>query len=213
MVDLYAIDIKELPDAKKNPEVLYDISSKRRKKVMEYLHADDRKRCFGAGILLSKVLPLYGESPEKITFEPNGKPKSEKICFNISHSGTLVICAVNERPVGCDIEKIENEPKGIAKRFFHHNEIHYLQTFHNETRNEMFFRLWTLKESYIKMTGEGLHIPLKDFEILLNDEKIQVRRENKILPCHIMEYFIPKYKVSVCAEEEKFAQCIKYVKY
>ena len=75
----------------------------------------------------------------------------------------------------------------------------------------MFYRLWTWKESYVKMTGEGMKLPLQDFEILPEGERIQVRRGDKILPCYMMEYHIPEYKVSVCAEEEEFARCVEYV--
>ncbi len=212
MVHLYAADLRDLPDPKENPAVLHDISSSRRKKVMEYLQEDDRKRCLGAGILLAKVLPLYGASPEKITLDPKGKPGTAGVHFNLSHSGALAICAVGREAVGCDIEKAEKEPKGVAKRFFHRNEVEYLQGFQEPKRNEMFFRLWTLKESYIKMTGEGMQLPLRDFELLLDGERIQVRREGKILSCHILEYRIPGYKVSVCAEEENFADDVEFVR-
>lgn len=211
MVYLYAIDIRALPDPKENPAVLHHINSSRRKKVMKYLLADDRKRCLGAGILLARILPLYGGSPEKITYGAEGKPQVENVHFNLSHSGNLVICAVGERAVGCDIEKTGQEPQEVAKRFFHRNEAEYLQKFQGQERNEVFFRLWTWKESYIKMTGEGMQLPLQDFEILPEGERIQVRRGDKILPCHMMEYDIPEYKVSVCAEEEEFARCVKYV--
>ena len=43
----------------------------------------------------------------------NGKPIVEGICFNLSHSGDYVICAVSERPVGCDIEQIKEENRVI----------------------------------------------------------------------------------------------------
>lgn len=213
MVNLYAINIRELPDAKDNPAVLHDISSSRRRRVMKFLQADDRKRCLGAGILLAKILPLYGEDPEKITLGPVGKPEAEKVHFNISHSGDMVICAVGQKAVGCDVEKIGKEPKGVAQRFFHQNEVEYLQRFQGQERNEMFFRLWTWKESYIKMTGEGTRLSLQKFEILPEGERIRVHREGEILSCHMMEYSVPGYKVSVCAEEAEFADCMIDVNY
>ncbi len=211
MVHLYAIDIRDLPDPREKPALLHDISSSRRRKAMEYLQGDDRKRCLGAGILLAKILPLYGESPERITFGTRGKPEAEGVHFNLSHSGTLAICAVGGKAVGCDIEKTGKEAEGVARRFFHQNEVEYLQRFQGAERDEMFFRLWTLKESYIKMTGEGMYLPLQDFEILFSGERVQVRRSGKILPCHVMEYSIPGYKVSVCAEEEDFAGCVEMI--
>lgn len=211
MVYVYVIDIKVLPDPKENPAMLHQLSSSRRRKVMKYLRADDRKRCMGAGILLAEILPLYGESPEKITCGPEGKPQAENVHFNLSHSGNLVICAVGEKAVGCDIEKIEKEPEGVAKHFFHQNEAEYLQKFSEPERSAMFFRLWTWKESYVKMTGEGLKLSLRDFEILPKGERIRVCREDETLPCHIMEYSVPGYQVSVCAEEEEFARCMEYV--
>lgn len=211
MVNLYAIDIRALPDPKENPAVLHDIGSSRRNKVMKYMQADDRRRCLGAGILLAKILPLYGESPENITYGPEGKPQAENVHFNLSHSGNLVICAVGEKAVGCDIEKTGQEVQGVAKRFFHQNEAEYLQKFQGPERNEMFYRLWTWKESYVKMTGEGMKLSLQDFEILPEGERIRVRRGEEILPCHIIEYDVPGYQASVCAEEEKFARCVEYV--
>lgn len=211
MVNLYAIDIRVLPDPKENPAVLHDISSSRRKKTMNYVQADDRKRCLGAGILLARILPLYGVNPEKITYGPEGKPQAENLHFNLSHSGDLVICAIGEKAVGCDIERTGQEIQGVADRFFHRNEAEYLQRFQGSERNEMFYRLWTWKESYVKMTGEGMKISLQDFEILPEGERIRVRRGDEILPCHMMEYNISGYKVSVCAEEEEFTRCVRYV--
>lgn len=211
MVELYAIDIRALPDPKGNPAMLRQISSSRRREVMKYLQADDRKRCLGAGLLLAEILPRYGEDPEKITYGPEGKPQTENVYFNLSHSGNLAICAVGEKAVGCDIEKTGQEPQGVAERFFHQREAEYLQSFQEPERSEMFYRLWTWKESYVKMTGEGLKIPLQDFEILPKGDSIRVRRGEEILSCHIMEYKIPGYQVSVCAEEKEFACCVNYV--
>ncbi len=211
MVCLYAVDIRELPDPKEDPAVLHNISSGRRQKVMTYLQAEDRRRCLGAGILLARILPLHGEDPEKVTCSPEGKPMAENVHFNLSHSGDFVICAVGEKAVGCDIERIGQEPKGVAERFFHPNEAKHLQRLRAREREEMFFRFWTWKESYVKMTGEGLRLSLGDFEILPEGDRIRVRRAGEMLPCHMKEYDIPGYKVSVCAEEGEFSDRVKYV--
>lgn len=211
MIYLYALDIRGLPDPLESPALLHDISSSRRKKALEYVKEDDRKRCLGAGILLARILPLYGESPERITYGPVGKPKAENVNFNLSHSGDLVICAVGGKAVGCDIERTGKEPEGVAERFFHRSEVEYLQRFWGAERDRTFYRLWTLKESYIKMTGEGMNLLLQDFELLMEGERIQVRRAGEILPCYITEYDIPGYHVAVCAEEKDFAGSVRFV--
>lgn len=210
MIHLYAANIKDLPDPREVPNTLDCISHQRREKTLQYRQPGDRKRSLGTGLLLQKVLALHGASPEDIQINPNGKPISKNIHFNLSHSGHWAICAVGEKRVGCDIEKITEEPKGLAERFFHPNEAELLNACEKERRRETFFRLWTLKESYIKMTGEGLHLPLDCFEILLAPESLSLRRDGGILPCRLMEYQIPGYKVSACGEEEHFENLVEY---
>ncbi len=210
MIHLYATNIKNIPDPNESPEILDYLCAQRREKTMQYLQPNDRKRCLGAGLLLQKILPLHGASPDNIQVNSYGKPMAENIYFNLSHSADWAICAVGEKRVGCDIEKIEEEPEGLAERFFHQNEADYLNTLEQEKRIEAFYRLWTLKESYIKMTGEGLHLPLNCFEILLGSENLSVRRDGTIIPCHLMEYNIPGYKLSACGEEEHFQDLVAF---
>lgn len=210
MIHLYATNIKGLPDPGEAPNTLDYLCGQRREKALQYRQPDDRRRCLGAGLLLRKALPLHGASPEDIQINSNGKPVADNIHFNLSHSAHWAICAVSEKRVGCDIEKITEEPKGLAQRFFHQNEADYLNACDKERRRETFFRLWTLKESYIKMTGEGLHLPLDCFEILLGSESITLRRDGRILPCRLMEYQIPGYKVSVCGEEKHFEELVEF---
>lgn len=211
MIHLYAADIRNLKDPEEYPEMLNGLSEDRKRKTMQCLQENARKRSLGAGILLQKVLPCYGASHEKIYRGADGKPEVDGVCFNLSHSGNIVVCVVGDSKVGCDVEKIVKAPEKVAERFFHRNEVEYLKACGAEKRDETFFRLWTMKESYIKMTGEGMRRPLDSFEFLLEDEKVSVRQNNEILPCYIMEYEIPGYKVSVCAEEDQFAGYVEYV--
>ena len=211
MVHLYATDIRNLTDPKEDPAKLDELSAERKCRIMKYLKAEDRKRSLGAGLLLNEILPRYGVSPAGIRIGEDGKPEVEGIFFNLSHSDNIVICAIAEKEVGCDVEKIVKAPEGVAERFFHPSEAEYIKACMGEERDHRFFRIWTMKESYIKMTGEGMRLSFGRFEFLLESENTKVRRDGKILSCHIMEYDIPGYKVSVCAKEEEFARSMKFV--
>ncbi|MBR2715076.1 MAG: 4'-phosphopantetheinyl transferase superfamily protein [Ruminococcus sp.] len=112
---------------------------------------------------------------ESIKFEkgPHGKPyaKNLKAEFNISHSHDMVVCAVSDKPVGIDIEKIRPINLSVAKRICTEDELLYLFGFTPENTDfthcenyevlERFFRLWTAKEAFVKHSGEGLSIGLK----------------------------------------------------
>ena len=210
MVDLYVTDIRNLADPKENPAKLDVLSAERKCRIMKYLKAEDRKRSLGAGLLLNEILPRYGASPAGIRIGEGGKPEMEGIFFNLSHSDNIVICAIAEKEVGCDVEKIVKAPEGVAERFFHTGESAYVNACMGEERDHRFFRIWTMKESYIKMTGEGMSLDFDRFEVILDSGEIKVRRDGKLLSCRIMEYTIPGYKVSVCAKEE-FSGHVEYV--
>ena len=201
MVKLYAADIAGLPDPKDAHWLVNRLDAERRKRIFQFVKPEDRKRCLGAGLLLGKVLPCYGVSPEEIRTGADGKPSAPGIGFNLSHSGNMVICAVGNGAVGCDVEKITEAPEGVAERFFHPNEIKYLNLCDGRTANENFFRIWTMKESYIKMTGEGMRLPLDRFEVVPEDGKAKVVREGRLLACRITEYSIMDYRAAVCAQE------------
>lgn len=210
MVHLYAAETGSLPDPKEASALLDELAIERRCRIMKYLKAEDRKRSLGAGLLLNRVLPRYGASPDAVRAGADGKPEVEGIFFNLSHSGHIVICAAAEKEVGCDVEKIVKAPKGVAERFFHASESAYVNACMGEERDHRFFRIWTMKESYIKMTGEGMSLDFDRFELFSGSEKINVSRDGKLLSCRIMEYDIPGYKVSVCANEE-FSGHVEYV--
>ena len=112
--------------------------------------------------------------------------------------------------MGCDVEEIAPVRDGIAERFFTEKEVRYLNGFKGAQRQEQFFRLWTLKESYMKMTGEGMSLELDRFEFNM-DGQPTIKRDGKPCDCHVKEYELPGYKVAVCAEENKFTDTVQYV--
>lgn len=74
--------------------------------------------------------------------------------YNISHSGYIAVCAIDNNPVGIDIEQILSPTVDISP-FFHTAEQIYLSQFSSENRDREFYRLWTRKESLYK--AQHLH--------------------------------------------------------
>lgn len=204
MVYVYIKNVKNLPDPWEVPAIMDGLPESRKQKICALKQLDARKQSLGAGLLLQQVLSMRGRDSAEVTCDTNGKPMLDGIYFNLSHSHEIVVCAISELPVGCDVEKVQSGAVKVAGRFFTEHEKAYLERFSETERIGEFFRLWTMKESYIKMTGEGMRLALDRFEIVIAEET-SVYRDGERSDCFIKEYEIPGYKLSVCAREREFA--------
>jgi len=140
-----------------------------------YKYWEDRTRHLLGKILLVKAFQMYGlghHSLHEIKYNEYGKPFiSDKMDFNISHSGQYVVCAIGtETNVGIDIEQIND----IRLDDFHNTMtgsqwevIHGAENAFNE-----FFRFWAMKESIMKAIGTGLSIAPRDIVIEQNAAEI-----------------------------------------
>ncbi len=158
--DLYIAGIDEIP----NDDFTETISEYRLKKAKNYKNEDDRKLSILSSLLLDKALKKHdlSERDMKYTFNAYGKPyfaNAEDLHFSISHSGEYAMVVLSDKEIGCDIQQIKNINLSIADRFFTAEERKYVKC------TEDFFRIWTLKESFIKAIGKGLALPLNSFSI------------------------------------------------
>ena len=91
--------------------------------------------------------------------------------FNMSHSGRLAAYAFTfDCELGIDVEEVREMPdlESIAERYFCRAEVLELLAVKGaRERTGAFFRCWTRKESYVKAIGEGLSIPLDQFQVTL----------------------------------------------
>ena len=210
MVKTFIANIQKLPDPKENSKILESIWQERKEKILSYKFENGRKESLGSALMLQKVLSQKNLNPQNIKYGKNGKPEIEGLHFNISHAENFVICSVSENPIGCDIEKIRSVKSGFEKRFFTQNEVAYLEKFSCEEKLNQFFRLWTMKESYMKFTGEGMKLALNRIEFVL-DYSIKVFRDGILCDCNFKEYEFLGYKISVCAKENDFASNLEFV--
>ncbi len=85
--------------------------------------------------------------------------------YNISHSGSIVVCAVYDKPIGIDIQKMNDMNfDSIAKRVFTKNEQEIYFSAPTEMQKEQFYRIWTAKESLIKFLGTGVRDLSKEID-------------------------------------------------
>jgi 4'-phosphopantetheinyl transferase len=88
--------------------------------------------------------------------------------FNITHSGTMVACAINpEGRVGIDIEFYNTIDLNDFKNLW--TEREYRHIYDPASSLEVFFHYWARKEAVIKADGKGMSIPLKEIDINGNE--------------------------------------------
>lgn len=196
---LYRITIHNFEDPLQNKRLLELVGTERRKKVIRYRMPDDRKRSLAAGLIIRKILNENGLSEDSLKYSENGKPLADNLFFNISHAGDYVVGVSSDREVGCDIEKIVDAPLEVTDRFFHLKEAEYIKS--AEDKNRAFFTLWTLKESYMKMTGRGMNLPLDSFEVVPMTDGFMLG-ESAEKPCFFKTMEFDGYIFSVSNETD-----------
>ena len=191
------------------------ISKYRRNKISHYKNEQDCKRSLVAELLMQKAITeKTGLINAVIYRNPYGKPyvmDKNGFHFNVSHSGDYVAIAVSEREIGIDIEKKETVDYRVAERFFCEKEVQAIWDCQGEQeRNDTFYRIWTLKECYVKAIGKGLSIPFSSFEFEIG-EKISINLSKQKNRFHFYNTCIQNYQLSVCYQEDDFDNIIHFV--
>lgn len=150
----------------------------------------DRHAYVTAHALQRLVLAGYtGVAPEQLTFQrgARGKPHPElapphhTLSCNLSHTSGLVGCVVTRgRACGLDIETMRtmNDMDGVADMVCSPAERALLDRMPLAERARYFFTLWTLKEAYVKATGEGIGIDLTRVAFTLDAGAVACRIGN-----------------------------------
>ena len=133
---------------------------------------------------LHAILTLYLPAPSPLRFRYNdyGKPyllNNPSLYFNLSNSHRVALYAITmSREVGIDIELMRNDicVKDIAERFFSFEEIIACSCRrpHEDQYLEGFYRIWTLKEAYTKVIGQGLSFGLNRFTTNINVDTVKM---------------------------------------
>ncbi len=203
MVELYIIDINDLVSKEQYMKWLNKISDELRKRILRFRFLEDAKRTlYGEIIVRYLACQKLHIKNEDIKIERNlyGKPflKGYPVfSYNISHAGKWIICIIANYEVGVDIEPVKFINLDIAKRFFTKNEYEMILMESIDNQQQLFYQIWTAKESYIKYIGRGLSIPLNSFTIYKEYSdiyKVDIDKSCIIRSIKLLE----NYVISIC---------------
>ncbi|MCM1498351.1 MAG: 4'-phosphopantetheinyl transferase superfamily protein [Clostridium sp.] len=202
---------------------LYNLlPEERQKRIRKMKNRDAARKALYAGAFLQTVLGgelevpasvisyKYGEQGkplldmERMETELGGKRPEERfrpLHFNLSHSGEYAVLAVSDQTVGIDIEHRTKNALGIAKRFFCPQEHERISAADSAKEQErLFLEYWTMKEAYVKYSGEGMQIPFSSFFIRQEEENGISRVQGEEI-WFATFFLVEDYCVSICSGE------------
>lgn len=167
------------------------IQNEERDRISKFVFQDDAKSSLLGRLMLRKFVHLATSMPyEQIQFsrDSHGKPYlvgvgDVPVSFNLSHQADYVVLAGHpNRSIAIDVMKIEppvnkNIPDffRLMTRQFSQHEWKTVRSFPTEMEQiACFYRLWCLKESYVKNTGFGITVPLNEISFDIQTPKLQV---------------------------------------
>lgn len=187
-------------DEEKFNQAYADVSVERKKKIDFYRFKKDKKLSLAAGVLLEQGLKNLGIEKYSLRYGEYQKPYIEgydNVFFNLSHSEDYSVCVFYKKETGIDIEKIADVSEDVIKEVTTGKEYKFLTGLDEETKKEQFYRLWSVKESYMKYLGRGLSVHPGEIEMTFNDD-IEIVHNGKIAPVILQECKIDGYKMTVC---------------
>lgn len=197
MVLTWIGDVRPLLEESRYREYWSQTPKFRQKKADHCRSPMGRAQSVGVWILWQRARKRLGLPPEAV--------------FNLSHSGHYALCSVETEAggdvlAGCDVERISVYRERVAQRFFCAEEYDFIQAQKDpEERRRMFFRYWTLKESFIKATHRGMGMALDSFSIKVADgahpalEKCPAPYRDKNF--YFREFALEGYRAAVCSTD------------
>lgn len=153
----------------------------------KFYHWQDQCRFWLGRYLLASLLDSvnYEFIPGKIRTTEYGRPYiNHCVDFNISHSGDIVIAAITTLgSIGIDIEQVIEININDVRYTLSVDQ--YLQVSNDQTPPTMFYKIWTMKESVVKLMGSGIGIPLQH----ISSDFITAHFENR-------KFFVTELKIA-----------------
>ena len=148
----------------------YDILQEGGAPSADYLSEERRRRAEAVQVEAARLRTMAGEQLARemlserlgcaplevpLAWDEDGKPSvpGTGLYVSVSHSGAYAVCAVDDRPVGVDVEAVRGVDEKFLRRVCTEEELAYVLRGGDAVRR--FWELWTAKEAIFKLTGQG----------------------------------------------------------
>jgi len=181
-IHLWQYPVGDPPDAQHLAHAMTLLSDAEKKRLAAFHFEKHRAEYALSHAMVRLALSEYAPvQPQDWQFRTGEKGKPEiasppldtPLWFNLSHTDGFAVCVAGRaRHVGVDVENLNLKAshQELAEHFFAPAEYEYLRNLPPSLQREAFFRIWTLKEAYIKADGRGLSIPLDSFRFRFSTE-------------------------------------------
>ena len=230
---IYLCKTEYLDVSVEKKDIMDKLPDYRKKKLEKIKNETAWLESLTAGLLLVKGLAGYMKISESEALEClNSKEhdiekrniiiytkaeRTKQIFYSISHSGGYVAAAFASEAVGLDIETKDDRNFSVTRRMFSEEDKIYIGDSQERFRN-----IWTVKESFLKCTGEGIVVPLKSFISVKDseaaDDDTRWRIVSKGYDLKGKTYFVmtnvldENCSISICSENPNIGLDIEWVK-
>jgi len=126
------------------------VSAQRREQALQYKHTFGQYCCLKSWLMLQDLVEIPKYRDIDFRYNEHGKPYWENgPYFSISHCKAGIAVAVDDQPIGIDIETIRHADEELIARTMNEEERVGMD-------DRKFTRLWTRKEAVVKAQGVGI---------------------------------------------------------
>lgn len=189
MYKLYLIDCEKIKF--EDVKWMYQFLPEERKVKTDKLQGDTHKVFSVLEYFVVKKL-VKAKGLPNFTYNKYGKP-ALKGCkkFNVSNSKNVMVVAISDDEIGVDIQFVGEFKQSLANYVCSKKELNALCA--SEQKEIDFTKLWTKKESFIKLHGSTIGRNLKTL----------LRREDLYKFDH---YAYKDYQICVCQKTQKYTK-------
>lgn len=209
---VYLADVRPLLSDRVYEQVIHLVPESRREKADALQGRRAKAASLAAGFLAKYALRQLGFSDREVCYPKAGQPvvKGDPPLFlSLSHSGDYAACTVSAVPVGVDIQEIRPVRFGVLRHFFEEDQC---REFKRQCRLSdgadmltgdsllLFMRYWAVKESYMKLTGQGMRMGFQNLSLNFQNQSVwEIAHPER--PARFLELKAPDgYVLAICQE-------------